>query len=60
MTLPKEFFFFSPALFLYYIIYIIIYYYLIYYIIKKRPKEKIKKLYDELNLPFWDCDPKLV
>jgi hypothetical protein len=23
---------------------------------KKRPKEKITKLYEETKLPFWDCD----
>ena len=26
------------------------------YIIKKKPKEKRRKLYDELKLPFSECD----
>jgi hypothetical protein len=77
MTLPKEFFvFFFFSLFYIYILYyyIIVLYIILLYNIKKGPEKKIKKLYDESNLPFWEsmsnfpferkyhafCDLKLV
>jgi predicted membrane protein len=42
------------------ILYIIIILLLYYKYIKKSPEKKKKKLYDALNLPFWECDPNCV